>query len=76
MHPFLARLLILLVGMMLGMVTIVMQNIQVNAASGGGDVAECVEWGKAGKWTLTKCEDDDGVVCITSDSGMFQCRMD
>lgn len=36
--------------------------------------AVCVEWGKAGKWELTKCVDEDGVACISSDSGMLSCK--
>lgn len=38
--------------------------------------AACAEWGKVGPWTLTKCEDDDGVACISSDSGMLSCKWD
>lgn len=45
-------------------------------ASGGGDVAECSEWGETGTWALTKCEDDDGLVCVSSSSGLLFCKFD
>ena len=38
--------------------------------------AVCVEWGQAVPWTLTKCEDEDGLVCVSSTSGMLNCKWD
>lgn len=38
--------------------------------------AECIEWGQAGPWQLTKCQDEDGLTCISSTSGMLNCNWD
>lgn len=74
MHPIIARVLFVLIGILIGGLSVVTQNIYVRAAS--EPVQACQPWGKAGQWTLYKCEGDDGILCLHSDSGFMQCRLD
>lgn len=48
----------------------------VQAAPAAPDV-ECVEWAKAGPWTITRCEDwSAGETCLIANSGMIVCRFE
>lgn len=77
MHPFIARTLILVVGVLLGMTIIVTQNVYLHAApvaKSEPDPGECTPFVTIGAQNIFRCEDpNNDVICYVNNYSFMQC---
>lgn len=83
LHPIVARILLLLFGMLLGAGIVVYQNLDgvqaampepANIVNADGDIELCDPWKMAGGVLNYRCMDEDtGVVCYANGFGFLFC---